>query len=330
MTSELNTTSRTDFYERLGPLHYTPLWRIRGALTSAPTTAMEPFLWRYSEVKSLMSEAGTLITAQEANRRVLAFTNPGTAPGDVARATDTLWAAIQLVLPGEIAPAHRHSPAALRLVIEGCGGYTTVDDERYEMAPGDLILTPNWAWHAHGHDGDTPMLWLDGLDLPLVHALHSVFAEFPAHDVALHARQNGPSYGPDLFPYRNMAAALELQRNEPGDPFDDIIIEYRDPHTGGPVMPTISASMQLLRPGVATRCHRHTHSVVYHVVSGTGTSYVGDRRFDWGPGDTFAVPTWAPHRHANPTAADAVLFSFSDRPVIAALGLDRSAEEDDH
>lgn len=327
MSTDIQASDAT-FYQRLRPLHYEPLWRIRDALTHQPVTKMVPYLWRYREVRSLMMEAGDLITAEEASRRVLAFKNPGTAAHEVARTTDTLWAAIQLVLPGETAPAHRHTPAALRFVIEGRGGYTTVNDEHHEMRPGDLILTPNWAWHGHGHAGDAPMLWLDGLDLPLVQALHSVFAEFSASAaIPASAGPVGPSRT-HMFPFADMRAALEFYRDEAGDPFDDIVIEYRDPETGGPVMPTLSAAMQLLRPGVRTQAHRHTHSAVYHVVSGSGSSTIGGRRFDWTQGDTFTVPTWVPHRHANPASADAMLFSFSDAPVLGALGLSRESAVD--
>jgi gentisate 1,2-dioxygenase len=327
MSSGLGVSDAAGFYDRLGPLNYEPLWRIRGALTPEPTTAMAPYLWRYEEVRALIEEAGTLITAADASRRVLAFKNPGTADRDVARATDTLWAAIQLVLPGETAPPHRHTPAALRLVIEGRGGFTTVNDEQFEMHPGDLILTPNWAWHSHGHNGDLPMVWLDGLDLPLMHSLHSVFAEFPIEGADLPL--DDPKPRTHLFPFADMKQALDERRGEPGDPFDDIIVDYLSPETGGPVMATIGAAMQLLRPGVRTRAHRHTHSVVYHAVSGCGRSIVGGRAFDWRPGDTFAVPTWVPHFHVNSTSEDAVLFSFSDAPVLDALGLAREMAIDE-
>jgi gentisate 1,2-dioxygenase len=322
----MSTGTRTDptpFYERLQANHYAALWRIRGALTPEPVTAMVPYLWRYEETRALLMEAGGLITPEEASRRVLAFDNPGTAAHEIARATDTLWAALQLVLPGELAPEHRHTPAALRFVVEGDGGYTTVDDELYDMSPGDLILTPNWAWHGHGHTGGRPMIWLDGLDLPLLHSLRNVFADFP--DGA--ARPPVPTSGParvHAFPFATMRAALEERRSEDGDLYDDILIEYRHPETGGSIMPTLSAAMQLLRPGVATAGHRHTHSVVYHVVEGRGTSVVGSRRLDWSKGDTFVVPIWAAHRHLNSSAADALLFSFTDAPVVEALGLART------
>jgi hypothetical protein len=163
------TTQLDNYYDRLADRHYGALWRMSGALTRAPVTVMVPHLWQYAEARDLLTKAGSLVTPEEADRRVIAFDNPGTRPGRLARATDTLWAALQLVLPGERAPVHRHTPAALRFVIEGHGGWTDVDGTRYEMAPGDVIRTPNWTWHGHGHaaTATTPMIWLDGLDLPL-------------------------------------------------------------------------------------------------------------------------------------------------------------------
>lgn len=322
----MSTEARIDpapFYERLRATQCAALWRVQGALTPEPVTAMIPYLWRYEEIRALLMEAGGVITPEEASRRVLGFNNPGTAAHEVARATDTLWAALQLVLPGELAPEHRHTPAALRFVVEGEGGYTTVDDELYDMRPGDLILTPNWTWHGHGHTGGRPMIWLDGLDLPLMHSLRNVFAEFPAGAARPPVAPSGRGRV-HAFPFETMRAALEERRAEDGDPYDDILIDYRNPETGGAIMPTLSAAMQLLRPGVTTAAHRHTHSVVYHVVEGRGTSVVGSRRLDWAKGDTFAVPIWATHRHVNPTAADALLFSFTDAPVLEALGLART------
>lgn len=318
------TTQLDNYYDRLTDRHYGALWRMAGALTRAPVTVMVPHLWQYAEARDLLTEAGSLVRPEEADRRVIAFDNPGNRPGRLARATDTLWAALQLVLPGERAPVHRHTPAALRFVIEGHGGWTDVDGTRYEMAPGDVIRTPNWTWHGHGHGATaaTPMIWLDGLDLPLIHDLPAVFAEFTSseHPPTLPAPSE---VRPHAFPFAEMRAELDARRSRAGDPFDDIIVEYRDPVTGGPIMPTISAAMQLLRPGTRTAAHHHSHSVVYHVVSGSGVSTVGGQRLAWDQGDTFAVPVWAAHDHSNMTTEDALLFSFSDAPVLDALGLAR-------
>jgi gentisate 1,2-dioxygenase len=326
MTTQETQPEAGSFYDRLAERHYGALWRMKGALTPSPATAMVPYLWRYAEARALVTEAGSVVTAEEADRRVIAFNNPGTRPDQVARATDTLWAALQLVLPGEYAPVHRHTPAALRFVIEGRGGWTNVDGTRYDMEPGDLILTPNWTWHGHGveSDSDTPVIWLDGLDLPMVHGLPAVFAEFTSgNDIPPSSEPSGTAPRAHAFPFTAMRAELEARRGEPGDPFDDVIVEYRDPVTGGPIMPTLSAAMQLLRSGTHTASHRHAHSVVYYVVSGSGESNVGGRRLTWSRGDTFAVPTWAAHNHINMSGEDALLFSFSDAPALEALGLAR-------
>ena len=308
--------SLEDLYGVLQERQYAPLWRIQGALTPTPRTKMVPCLWRHAEVRELIMRAGELISAEEADRRVLAFVNPGRDEHEIPRTTDTLWAALQLVLPGEVAPPHRHTPAALRYVIEGEGGYTVVDGERVEMQAGDFVVTPNWTSHEHGHDGDGPMLWLDGLDLPMVHTLHLVFAEFGNLQTDEHDAE-APTL---IWKLAEVEAALRAQ-----DPtsHDDLILEYRDPQRSGPLMPTLTAAMQLLRPGVQTQAHRHTSSAVYHVVRGAGWSQIADTRLEWSAGDTFALPVWAEHHHANPGDSEALLFSFSDRPAIEALGLYR-------
>ena len=335
MTALANEINSLDaLYEALPALDYEPLWTMKGALTKEPATRMTPVLWRYDDARELILRAGELISAQDADRRVLAFKNPGSNPHEMARTTDTLWAAIQLVLPGEVAPPHRHTAAALRYIIEGSGGYTVVDGRRVDMEVGDFLLTPNWSWHEHGHAGAGPMIWLDGLDLPMVNTLRLVFTESgehaPARPLPPEAIRTGallPRFGsagdaPTLiWKLADVEATLDALRDHDGSPFDDLILEYRDPATGGPVLPTLSASMQLLRAGVQTRAHRHTSSHVYHVVRGTGTSTIAGERFAWKTGDTFALPTWAEHSHHNDSAEDALLFSFSDEPAIAALGL---------
>jgi gentisate 1,2-dioxygenase len=328
--------SLEELYAVLPGRHYEPLWTMKGALTPEPATAMVPCLWHYAEVRDLIMRAGELISAEDADRRVLAMVNPGSGEHELARATDTLWAAVQLVMPGEIAPPHRHTAAALRYIIEGSGGYSVVDGRRVDMEPGDFVLTPNWSWHEHGSAGSGPMIWLDGLDLPMVHTLRLIFAEFKGHaddpevplaTPALRSGELKPRYvgAPDAptvhWKLADVEAAFEQLRDDEGSPFDDLILEYRDPATNGPALQTMSAYMQLLRPGVETAAHRHSSSAVYHVVRGSGTSVIAGQRLDWTKGDTFALPTWAEHRHSNTGSQDAMLFSFSDEPTVKALGL---------
>jgi gentisate 1,2-dioxygenase len=261
--------------------------------------------------------AAELVGTQEAERRVLVLTNPAT-PG--LWATNTLSANIQVVMPGEIARSHRHTAAALRMVIESRGGYTAVNGERLAMLPGDLVLTPNWTWHDHANDSDAPMIWLDGLDSGLIRMLEATFYETYPNETQPVGDE--PSLSPWRYPYIEARAALDKQAaGGHSDPFDGVILEYTNPVTGGAVMPTIGCYLQLLRPGDHTRAHRHTSNTAYHVIEGQGFTIVGDTRLDWEDKDVFVVPTWMFHEHVNTGRRDAVLFSHTDAPIMRALGL---------
>jgi len=332
------------YYRELERYNTGALWTVLQALLPPePRPRAVPMLWRWTEMRPLVYRAGELIGTDEAERRVVMLLNPG-LPGACA-VTGTLYAGLQLILPGEIARSHRHTPAALRFIVEGHGAYTAVDGEQTLMNPGDLVLTPSWTWHDHGNETDEPMVWLDGLDLPLVGYLDaSFFEEYPEERQPLTkpvgdslrkyaAGTLTPTYERHLGAHspllnytweRTRAALVDLAAQERGSPYDGIMLEYVNPRTGGPIMPTIGASIQLLPPGFATEAHRHTSSVIYHVVEGEGYSLVGEQRFDWGPKDVFCVPSWAAHQHVNTsTAAPAILFSFTDAPVLQAIGLYR-------
>ena len=324
------------FYSQLREDHYSPLWQLMGGIGPEPRTNLVPHIWRWEQTRKLLMWAGEVVPLEDALRRVLGFRNPGSRPDQRTGATDSLWAAVQLVLPGEVAPPNRHTPSALRFIIEGEGAYTVVNGQRVPMEVGDFLLTPAMHWHEHGHEGDGPMIWLDGLDSPLISRMNQYIIEetddvqgvekpFPA---AYAHGLLGITWGqphaltqPLVYKLSDALAALEHLRDGEGDPYDDIIIEYKNPTTGGPVMTTISAYLQLVRPGVDTKAHRHTHSAVYHVVRGSGYSIIDGKRIDWATGDTIAIPLWYEHSHHNPTGEDAILFSYTDRPAITALGL---------
>jgi gentisate 1,2-dioxygenase len=331
---------RQRFYAELERGHMGPLWAILGrTLTAEPPRRETPHRWRWRDVRPQLLRAGELVTTAEAERRVLMFLNPGN-PARLG-ATATLYAAMQLILPGESARAHRHSPSALRFIVEGKGGYTCVDGEKVSMAPGDLVLTPSMVWHDHGNEGDGPVMWLDGLDIPLLLGLQCMFFEEFAGEsqpVVMPPGRSERLQGRCLFPGGDAAApsglhspvwrygwpeaheALEcLRRGSLPDPFDGHLLRYVNPATGGEVLPTLGCRLQLLEHGTQTRAHRHTASVVYHVAEGHGYSVLDGHRFDWEAGDTFAVPIWCWHEHAAPES-DAVLFSFTDEPVLAAIG----------
>ena len=304
-----------EYYDQLAAQQVTPAW-IGGGIRVEPQSTAVPYIWHWRDLRPQAMRAAELVGTAQAERRVLRLTNPK-LPGI---ASNTLVANIQIVMPGEIARAHRHSGAALRLIIEGKGGYTVVNGERVPMSPGDLVLTPNWSWHDHANDTDAPVIWLDGLDTPLVRMLEAGFAEEYHQDrQELAAPVNASEWH---YPMSEMRAALQrLAADAPGD--GEVGLDYINRRTGGPVMPTIACHMQLLRPGEKTRARRRVCCTNYHVVEGAGYSMVGDRQLDWEDKDVFTVPTWTYCEHVNTGDRPAFLFSFSDAPVMQALGLYR-------
>jgi len=268
---------------------------------------------------------------------VLILENPGLR--GQAAITHTLYAGLQLILPGEVAPSHRHTQSALRFIVEGDGAYTAVDGEKTTMRPGDFVITPSWTWHDHGNDSAEPMVWLDGLDIPLVRMLDAGFAENDAADSQALSRPEGDAlarYGTGLlplgyeakgrtspvfnYPYARTREALEtMRRANEWDACHGIKMTYTNPATGFYAMPTIGAFIQLLPKGFASAPYRSTDGTVFAVVEGKGRSTIGDKTFDWGPRDLFVAPSWAWQKHE--AGSDAVLFSFSDRPVQHVLGL---------
>src|SRR5437667_12754886 len=190
--SAARTPEREAFYERIGAFNLAPLWeRLHGLVTAQPTTPCLPAIWHYRDVRPWLMQSGGLITAQEATRRVLILENPG-LKGQTS-ITHSLFAGLQLILPGEVAPAHRPSPSASRFTIEGNGAYTAVDGERTAMQPGDFVITPSCTWHDHGNDTPEPMVWLDGLDIPIVRLLDASFAEPGETDEQTLTRPEGDS-----------------------------------------------------------------------------------------------------------------------------------------
>ena len=335
---------REALYQRLAAKNTAPLWEVLGEIvTPQPKAGCVAALWRYDEVRALLMEAGELISAQEAERRVLVLENP-TLRGR-SQITPTLYAGVQLVMPGETAPTHRHSASALRFVLEsGDDAYTAVDGERTTMHAGDFILTPSWTYHDHGNSSDKPAIWLDGLDIPMVNLFSASFAEHHPEEVQPVMRPEGDAlsrYGAGLmpveftperrspllaYPYARSREALDrLQRNGPVDPVHGVKMQYVNPATGGYPMPTIAAFLQLLPKGFATTPYRSTDATVFCAAEGRGTSQVGDQTFSWGPRDVFVVPSWTPVSHA--AGEEAVLFSFSDRPAQKSLGLWREQHE---
>ena len=290
-----SSAERKAFNERLGKKNAGPLWEVLSSIVARePRPSCVPALWRYDEMRPLLMEAGTLITAQEAERRVLMLENPGLQ--GASRITQSLYAGLQLILPGEIAASHRHTAAALRFVIEGQGAYTAVDGERTTMRPGDVILTPSWTYHDHGNQGDTPVVWLDGLDIPIVNTFDTSFAEHHPQETQPVARPEGDAlarYGANLlpmdyrsdrpsapmftYPYTRSRETLDqLSRNGPLHPCHGLKMRFVNPTTGGYPMPTMAAFLQLLPSGFRGTRYRSTDATVFCVAEGRGQSQIGN------------------------------------------------------
>ncbi|MCP1660783.1 gentisate 1,2-dioxygenase [Neisseria perflava] len=343
-------TQRQEYYQHLAANHLSPLWlSLHNLVVEHPKPTIIPAIWKYDELRPYVMEAGTLITAEEAVRRVLVLENPS-LPGK-SSVTQSLYAGIQLILPGEIAPSHRHTQSALRFVLEGKGAWTAVNGERTTMHPGDFIITPSWNWHDHGNptvaDGGEPVVWLDGLDIPLLVALDAGFAEKHAEkeqEIFKHEGESFARFGYNMTPVRHKAtnptspifcypydryreALDKLYRFERLDEYDGVKMRYVNPTTGGWAMPTIGTFLQYLPAGFKGKTYRSSDSTVYTAVEGHGTAYIGDSVFKFSPRDIFVAPSWYPVRLEADNGEDVVLFSYSDRPVLEALGLLRESRE---
>ncbi|MBJ7483781.1 gentisate 1,2-dioxygenase [Brevundimonas sp.] len=328
-------------YDEMRPASLTPLWEVLASLvTPEPASAVVAHKWRFDDARDYLMRAGDLISAAQAERRVLILENPG-LPG-ASRITNSLYAGLQLILPGEVAPCHRHTQCALRFVMEGDGAFTAVDGEKAVMRPFDLVLTPGGQWHDHGNPTDKPMIWLDGLDIPTVSHFDASFSEklgADAHPETVPAGDTSSRYGQNLrpmrgsvadrrpahqplfhYPYAEWRAALDrLATSAEPDPHLGHALEFLNPADGGSIMPTISAHVRLLPKGFATKGRRSTDASIYVVVEGLGQAWLNDAPMTLAPRDVLVVPSWTTLRfEAKDTL---VLFGYSDRACQEKLNL---------
>lgn len=319
--SRPTTDEMQAFRRELAEHNLAPLWDVmRDLAPKEPRPAALPALWRARLLRDEVMKAGTLISPEEAERRVLVLENPGLK--GQSKITTSLYAGIQLVMPGEIARSHRHTAAAIRFILEGDGAYTSVEGEKVRMTPGDFIVTPSWTFHDHGNAGTGPAIWLDGLDVFLVNLLSTGFAE-PGPE-AVSAGQGQGDSGTFAYPYAEARAALAVLRRGAPDPALGYAHVYRQP-SGAPPTKTMGATLQLVPAGFSGARHRVTDGGVFAVVEGHGEAAIGGQRFSLAPGDVFAAPSWQWRSFS--AAEDLVLFSFSDRPLQEALGFWRQERE---
>jgi gentisate 1,2-dioxygenase len=312
------------------------LWSVQGRI-DAPST-IQPYVWRWSAIREHLNTSGELMKLTDSPvRRALLLWNPGAR--DHWDTTNTLTAAVQMMQPGETVTTHRHIHSAMRFITHGKGATTTVNGERIVLSEGDVVLTPNWQWHDHANESDGEVIWMDGVDRPLVKLLDAIFFEsYPDggyQPVVRRADGDAPSVAPakgDLKFSPKLVwrwneiwqALLEGRAAGQCSPYDDVILVLRNPVTGGHVTPTFGCAMQMLRPGIHTKAHRHTTSAVYQVFRGRGYSIINSQRYDWEEGDYFALPHRAWHEHVNLSSSEpAVLFSLIDDPTFETLALRR-------
>lgn len=321
-----------------------------------PKNKMQPHLWRWREIRSLVIEAGDMVGlghgSNRYDRRVLALSNPG-ANGDFTL-SGPLFGDVQLIRPGEAAPCHRHTPCATRFVLEGSGGWTTVSGERVRVEPGDIIHTGQFPWHDHGNDGPDDFIFFDVLDIPLLYFTATSSWEFNYETITgSTARVNQSAQitdfanrfytQSDLRPafrtqwrrnttdlahlaWKDARSSLNALAMEPGSRYDGVRMEFRNTD-GGSVGATVAVHTQRIRPEERTLTHRHTGAAIYVCVEGQGSVHIEDHTFEFGPRDIFVVPSW--HWHAFASASGCFLHSISDLALIQKMHLYREQRRTD-
>jgi gentisate 1,2-dioxygenase len=323
-----------DLDSQLEKNHLSGFWRTR-----VPSHSSEaPYLWKWEALLDGLLKASETIGIEQAERRAIRVVNPHLPTKSTSH---TLQVTFSIVNPGEVARAHRHNMAAIRFVVQGKGAYTVVDGEKFYMEEGDLILTPNWTWHDHHNESHDPIIWLDGLDGPLIQSFNILFfeeskvAEQPiTHQTGESSSRLGFARAPKKneshergvpfrYAWKDTHASLRAMGDHDRDAYDGRLLRYINPVTGGYTYPTMSCEIQLFKGKESTRTHRHTSTAIYHVVRGQGRTRVAEGYLDWKQGDTFVVPIWQWHAHENISNDEAVLFSINDRPVMDSLQLYR-------
>lgn len=307
---------KDEFFDSLTTKNVEPLWTVMSAMVPPfPNPKAVPTLWDYKKLRPLLEESGRLVSAEESERRVLMLVNPALkAP----QTTDTLYAGLQYINSGEVARAHRHSAFALRFIIEGDGGFTAVEGQKIYMKRGDVILTPRWQWHDHGKEGEGPMIWLDGLDLPIFQSIPVNFAEHYKDD-------QYPSTlvetSPILFPWATTQKFLDAAEG------DHAIYTYTNVN-GSSLSTIIAGQAERISAGKTSPWRQENSSFIFHVYEGSGHTVIEGENtvLKWDKHDTFCIPSWKKFQHFNDADETAYLFSFNDTPLLENLGIHKAAK----
>jgi gentisate 1,2-dioxygenase len=303
-------------YERLESRSIGAGWaKPTPSLYPEPYKNFLPFKWSWEDGRAALDAAGGLISTELAERRNLILYNP--VEGNSYSTVRTLITAYQMILPGEKARSHRHTPNALRFILEGEGSYTIVDGQRLDMHPNDVLLTPNWCWHGHGSEADGPCYWMDCLDVPLAHFLEPIF--FEQHPEGFENVNTVPADSPFLFSWESVQASLDATLPDATGRFG------RRVELGGPALTSTALYMHRLEAGLRTRPFRTTANQIFCVAEGEGTTTIDGEAFDWRRGDVIAIPGWRPFTHH--TQGGATLFEMTDAPVMKAFGWLRLSDD---
>lgn len=340
MTEALGTLEDlpADYRADLARAGVAPLWpMMRNVLPhDRPNPVSRAHLWAFKDVRPLLLKAGQLTPVEKAERRVLVLSDPGRGVGAM-QATASIYAGLQLLLPGEVASAHLHTPSAARIVIEGAGAFTVVEGEKLPMRNGDVILTPGGCWHDHGHEGSEPVIWLDTLDLPLFYYLEGSYAvegdlqkrrnrpdtsqvEYRAAGIVPSRPRMGvvpPAYPLMRFPWERTEAALREMAAHGGG--EAIEVDYINPETGQSALPTMGFTVLMIRPGETVRPPLRSSSAVFHAIRGQGTTTINGETFSWSEKDTFSAPVFAALEHTT-GKEPAFLIRVHDGPLQEKLG----------
>lgn len=330
-----------EYREGLTHQNLVPLWpNMRAVLPyKVPTRRTQALNWRYKEVRPLLMQAGDLTPIEKAERRVLVLANPGHGLTNM-QATPSIYLGLQLILPGETAPNHRHTPNAVRIIVEGEGAYTIVDGEPCRMERGDLILTPSGKWHEHTHDGQGPIIWLDVLDLPLLYQLEGSwaiegqlqekklprdksFAEYSAAGIVPHMDFKRESIDSPMlrYPWSKTRNCLVEMAEHYSDGL--LRISYINPETGGSLFPSIGFGAIMLRPDETITLLKRTTACVFHAIEGHGTLIVdGEEELTWIENDTLAIPGYSEIIIKNESVNEPAFFITADEsPLHDYLGI---------
>jgi gentisate 1,2-dioxygenase len=276
------------------------------SLYPEPRQEFVPAHWRYHDAHAALHVAGRLVDTEWAERRNLIMANP--IPGNDYATVRTLVGAYQMVKGGESARSHRHTPNAMRLVLQGSPElYTVVDGKRIPMLAGDILLTPNGCYHGHINESDQDGYWIDFLDAPLVQHLGPMF--FEIHPDTLQTATETDVGSPMRFAYNDYKPRLlETPELAPG---------VRSVVLGPASLTTFDRVVISLSEATEWRCARNTANQIFTVVEGRGTSTVEGHEFHWSGGDMIAVPSWYEHIHV--AHENSLLLRVSDEPLMRML-----------